>query len=360
MTPLAGVRVVEVAQLVSAPYCGTLLAELGADVVKVEPPHGDMSRQFGPFLDGESVYYRAVNRGKRCLTLDLSSADGRAVLMREIAGADVLLHNLRVGAARRLGVTAVQLQDAHPRLVVCEVSAFGADDDRVGVDLIFQAESGLMRVTGHPGGPPTRVGTNVPDFYAAMCAFGAVLGALRERDLTGRAPAVSLSLLGASIAMQTCWFAAHGAGADVGPLGNASPFSSPTGSFNASDREVVVSVVNDEHWRRLCAVLDRPDLAADRRFADNQGRCEHRAELQGLLAPAFTARAAADWQTDFRAAGLPVALALDYAEVREAWPQFFTDHDGVTVPEPPFRLTSWEPLSQWVVPAGSSAPAAPG
>lgn len=338
MNPLGGVRVVELAQLVSAPYCGTLLAELGAEVVKIEPPRGDMARQFGPFLDGESVYYRAVNRGKRCLTADLSTDSGRNVLMREIAAADVLLHNLRVDAAQRLGIAGAQLRQAHPRLVICEVSAFGTDDERVGVDLVFQAESGLMRVTGQPGGPPTRAGTNVPDFYAAMCAFGAVLTALRERDRTGRAPMVSLSLLGTTLAMQTCWIAAHAAGGEIGQLGNASPFSSPTGSFAASDRDVVVSVVNDDHWWRFCAVMDRPDLAEDERFADNQGRCDHRAELQALLQPLFRFRPAAAWQAKFRTAGLPIALALDYSEVRQQWPQFFVDRDGVTVPVPPFRL----------------------
>jgi len=231
------------------------------------------------------------------------------------------------------------LRAAYPRLVVCQVSAFGPADDRVGVDLVFQAESGLMRVTGQAGDPPTRVGTNVPDFYAAMSAFGGVLAALRERDRTGQAPAVSVSVLGATIAMQTCWYAAHDAGADIGQLGNASPFSAPTGSFAARDRPVVISVVNDTHWQQFCRLVDRPDLAADHRFADNDGRCTHRAVLDELLAPTFAARTAAAWQADFHAAGLPLALALDYAEVRSAWPAYFFDHEGMAVPAAPFQLT---------------------
>jgi len=337
--PLAGVRVVELAQLVSAPYCGTLLAQLGADVVKIEPPRGDMARQFGPFQDGESAYFRAVNRDKRLHTLDLATPEGRAALAAELTDADVLLHNLRVGAAQRLGVTAAQLRAEYPRLVACEVSAFGPDEDRVGVDLVFQAESGLMQVTGRAGDPPTRAGTNVPDFYAALCAFGGVLAALRERDRTGLAPAVSVSVLGATIALQTCWFAAHDAGAAIGQLGNASPFSAPTGSFAARDRPVVVSVVNDVHWQQFCRVLDRADLAADLRFVDNDGRCAHRAELDDLLAPTFADRTAAAWQADFHAAGLPLALALDYDEVRSAWPACFEDHGGLAVPVAPFQLS---------------------
>ena len=339
MRPLSGVRVVELAQLVSAPYCGTLLAQLGADVVKVEPPRGDMSRQFGPFVNGESAYFQAVNRDKRMRTLDLSTTDGGAALAAELDDADVLLHNLRVGAARRLGLAADRLREMHPRLVVCDVSAFGPDDDRVGVDLVFQAESGLMHVTGRPGDPPTRAGTNVPDFYAAMCAFGGVLAALRERDRTGTAPAVSVSVLGATIAMQTCWYAAHAAGSDIGQLGNGSPFSAPTGSYAAQDRTVVVSVVNDAHWQHFCRVLDRADLAVDPRFADNRSRCAHRDELDGLLAATFSGRTAARWQADFHNAGLPLSLVHDYDEVRCASPQFFDDQDGLAVPKAPFRLS---------------------
>lgn len=337
--PLSGVRVVELAQLVSGPYCGTLLAGLGADVLKIEPPAGDMARQFGPFPQGESAYFRSVNHGKRHVHLDLGTPEGRAELDRALAEADVLLHNMRGSAARRLGVAGEQLHRTHPRLVVCEISAFGPDDPRVGVDLVFQAESGLMRITGHPGGPPTRAGTNVPDFFAAITATAGVLAALRERDRTGAAPAVQLSLLQATVAMQTCWIAARSAGADTTPLGNGSLFSAPTGAFPGTDREVVVSVVNDAHWRRFCDILGLGALPDDPRFGTNDDRCAHRAELEPLVRAAFAKRPAADWVAELSAAGLPVGRALDYDEVLSSYPQLFeTDELGVAVAKPPFEL----------------------
>jgi CoA:oxalate CoA-transferase len=343
---LDGVRVVELAQLVAGPYCGTLLAGLGAEVVKVEPGGGDMARQFGPFPGGESAYFRSVNHGKRQVTLSFSDPAARAELTRLLDDADVLIHNMRPAAARRLGVTGAQLHTTHPRLVVCEISAFGGEGalaDRVGVDLVAQAESGLMSVTGFPGGPPTRAGTNVPDFFAAVTATAGVLAALRERDRTGVAPTVSMSLLQATVAMQTCWIAAEAAGGDIAQLGNGSPFSAPTGSFRAADRDVVVSVVNDEHWRRFCAILGLDDLVSDPRFATNDDRCAHRADLDPLVAPRFATRPAADWVAALREAGLPAGLALAYGEVRDTYPHLFdTDDLGVTVARPPFELVRYE------------------
>jgi crotonobetainyl-CoA:carnitine CoA-transferase CaiB-like acyl-CoA transferase len=344
--PLDGVRVVELAQLVAGPYCGTLLAGLGADVVKIEPAGGDMSRQFGPFPGGESAYFRSVNHGKRTRTLSFSDPDARAELTRQLDAADVLIHNMRPAAARRLGVTGAQLHESHPRLVVCEISAFGSEGvaaDRVGVDLVAQAESGLMSVTGFPPGPPTRAGTNVPDFFAAVTATAGVLAALRERDRTGVAPTVSMSLLQATVAMQTCWIAAEAAGGEITQLGNGSPFSAPTGSFRAADRDVVVSVVNDEHWRRFCAILALDELPADPRFGTNDDRCAHRTELDPLVAARFATRPAADWVAALREAGLPVGLALDYTEVRGTYPHLFdTDDLGVAVAKPPFELVWYE------------------
>jgi crotonobetainyl-CoA:carnitine CoA-transferase CaiB-like acyl-CoA transferase len=344
--PLDGVRVVELAQLVAGPYCGTLLAGLGADVVKIEPAGGDMARQFGPFQGGESAYFRSVNHGKRPLTLSFGEPAARAELARHLDEADVLIHNMRPAAARRLGVTGARLHATHPRLVVCEISAFGTEGalaDRVGVDLVAQAESGLMSVTGFPGGPPTRAGTNVPDFFAAVTATAGVLAALRERDRTGVAPTVAMSLLQATVAMQTCWIAAEAAGGEITRLGNGSPFTAPTGAYRAADRDVVVSVVNDEHWRRFCAILGLAELVTDPRFGTNDDRCAHRADLDPLVAARFGTRPAADWVAALREAGLPAGLALAYGEVRDTYPHLFdTDDFGVAVARPPFELVRYE------------------
>jgi CoA:oxalate CoA-transferase len=340
--PLEGVRVVELAQLVSGPLCGTMLADLGAEVLKVEPPSGDLSRQFGPFraADGESAFFLAANRGKRSVQLDLREDGARAELERLLASADVLIHNMRVDAARRLRVDAVSVTARHPRLVVCEITAFGTgeDADRVGVDLIFQAEAGLMSVTGEPHGGPLRTGPHIPDVFAASIATTGVLAALRERDRGGRTPIVSVSMLDATLALQTCWIAAHSGGLPMGRLGNASPFSAPTGAFAASDREVVISVVSDAHWARLCAVLGVPDLVADPRFASNAARCRNRDELVALLAPAFAARPAEEWVRALDAAGLPAAIARSYDEVLERWGDRFADDDGIAITPRPWRV----------------------
>jgi crotonobetainyl-CoA:carnitine CoA-transferase CaiB-like acyl-CoA transferase len=339
--PLDGVRVVELAQLVSGPLCGTLLADLGAEVVKVEPLSGDMARRFAPFrADGESAFFLAANRMKRSIRLDLRSEEGRAELERLLSSADVLIHNMRVDAARRLAVDADAVTTRHPGLVVCEITAFGteADADRVGVDLIFQAEAGLMSVTGEPDGRALRAGPHVPDVFAASTATAGVLAALRERDRTGRAPVVSISMLDATLALQTCWLAAHSGGGAMGRLGNASPFSAPTGSFPASDRELVVSIVHDAHWARLCAILGRPELIDDPRFGTNDLRCSHRDELFALLGSAFCGRTAEEWVDELCAAGLPAALVRTYDEVLDRWGDRFSAAGGIALTPAPWRL----------------------
>lgn len=339
--PLAGVKVVELAQLVSGPYCGTLLMGLGAEVLKVEPTAGDIARNFGPFVSGESVYFEAVNQGKRSIRLALGTPEGREELEGLLSSADVLIYNMRASAAARLGLDRASLEVRHPDLIVCEISGFGAEGEvagRPGVDLVFQAASGLMAATGEPGGPPTRAATNVPDFFAAMSATCGVLAALYGRATQGRAPAVNVTLLGATIAMQACWFAAHSAGGQVQRLGNASPFSAPTGSFETQDRPVVISVVNDKQWLDLLGLLDLRALAEDPRFLTNDLRCRHHRELHAQVEPAFAQRTARAWVEALTEVGISASPALDYGEVLREWPQFFDVRDGVAIAHPPFGL----------------------
>lgn len=343
MLPLQGIRVVELAQLVSGPYCGSLLAGLGAEVIKIEPPAGDMARQFGPFVSSDSAYFESVNRGKTCVRLDLSTDQGRERLVEYLTGADVLIHNMRLAAARRLGIDAATVRSRFPDLIVCEISAFGADDHshkRVGVDLVFQAEAGFMHVTGHPGGPPTRGGTNVPDFFAALSATSGVLAALLARERTSRVSTVEVSLLDATLAMQTCWFAAHTAGHPIVKLGNGSVFSSPTGSYETADRDIVISIVHDQHWRILCDVLGASDLPDDPRFITNDLRCQNRQDLDEILQTLFRSRRATEWVATLTEAGLPAGICRNYDEVVGAWSERFDWGRGYAIAPPPFRLTS--------------------
>ena len=339
--PLAGIRVLEVAQLVSGPYCGTLLAELGASVVKVEPPHGDMARNFGPFVDGESAYFRAVNRGKETVNLDLNDQSDREVMEKLLADADIFITNMSPAAANRNSLSQEQLTARHPRLIVCSISGYGSEGmnaERVGVDLIFQAESGLMSITGYPGGPPTRVGTNVPDFFGALSAFSGIMVALRSRDVNNVIEHVEVSLMEATLAMQTCWLAAHSAGSGLDRMGNGSPFSSPTGSFETADGFLVVSIVNNHQWARFCEILGQPDWREDQRFATNDLRCINRDTLESLMKPVLGKRPAQDWRDDLNRGGVGAAVPTDYEDVLSDWNDWFHWVDGVAIAGLPFRV----------------------
>jgi crotonobetainyl-CoA:carnitine CoA-transferase CaiB-like acyl-CoA transferase len=318
--PYEGLRVVELGSLVSVPFCGMMLGDLGAEVIKVEPPAGDMAREFGPFVGGESAFFLSVNRHKRSVVLDLKDARARRWLLELVDTADVLLHNFRVGVAERLGLGYDAMAERNPRLVYCAVSAFGPDGPdatRPGVDLIFQAESGMLSVTGEPGGGPVKIGTNAADVHGATTAAACIGAALHQRGRTGRGCRVDVSLRDALLALQACWAAIHLSGGEQPPrLGTASPFTAPTEVFQAADGPVAVAVVNERHWQRFCAALDLgADVAADPRYGSNVARVEHRAELAALLAPRFAARTVAEWVERFGAEGIPVGRVMDYAEV---------------------------------------------
>lgn len=317
--PLAGIRVVEFGSLVSAPFCGMLLADLGAEVVKVEPPEGDMAREFGPFLGGESAFFLSVNRSKRSIVFDLKDGQAREVALRLVGDADVLLHNYRVGVAERLGLGYDELAQRNPRLVYCAVSAFGPDGPqatRPGVDLIFQAESGMLSVTGEDGGGPVKIGTNAADVYAATTAAMCISAALRERERTGRGARVDVSLRDALLALQACWAAVYLATGEQPPrMGTASPFTAPTQAFETANGVVTVAVVNERHWRLFCEALELPELADDPRYSSNVARVERRLELDDLLAPRFRSRTTGEWIERFDAARIPAGRVLGYREV---------------------------------------------
>jgi crotonobetainyl-CoA:carnitine CoA-transferase CaiB-like acyl-CoA transferase len=318
--PYEGLRVVELGSLVSVPFCGMMLGDLGAEVIKVEPPAGDMAREFGPFIAGESAFFLSVNRNKRSVVLDLKDERAHRWLLELVDTADVLLHNFRVGVAERLGLDYATLSKRNPRLVYCAVSAFGPDGPgatRPGVDLIFQAESGMLGVTGEEGGGPVKIGTNAADVYGATTAAACIGAALHHRQTTGRGCRVDVSLRDALLALQACWAAIHlSQGEQPVRLGTSSPFTAPTEVFQAADGAVAVAVVNERHWQRFCAVLELGEGAAtDERYGSNVARVEHRAELTALLAPRFAQRTVAEWVDRFDAAGIPVGRVMDYAEV---------------------------------------------
>ncbi|MBN9155544.1 MAG: CoA transferase [Microbacterium sp.] len=317
--PLAGVRVLELGALVAAPYCGMLLADLGADVIKVEPPEGDMAREFPPFENGESTFFLAVNRGKRSVSVDLRTEQSREQVRALALSSDVVLHNYRTGVAERLGLGYEDLASENPALVYCSISGFGPTGpmaQRPGIDLLFQAESGMMAITGERGGKPVKVGTNAADVYAATVASSCILAALVERSSTGRGARIDVPLRDAFLALQACWFTGFLAtGEQPERLGAGSPFTAPTDVYPTRDDVIVLAVVNQKHWRILCTTLGAPEWIEDARFKDNAGRVRHASVLASLVSDALAVRTTDEWIGVFEEAGIPAGRVLDYNAV---------------------------------------------
>ena len=321
MSPLDGIRVVDLSRVVSGPYCTMTLADMGADVIKIEEPgRGDESRAFGPpFLGGESPYFLSINRNKRSCTVDLKSDDGRAILQRLVARADVLVQNFRPGAVERLGLDYDSLAPRHPRLVYCSISGFGdsgPDAARPGYDLIVQGESGLMDLTGEPDGPPTRIGTSIADLTTGLMAAQGILLALYARQTTGRGQHVRVAMLDAVVSLLTYntgnYFAT---GEAPTRRGNDHPSVAPYQTLRAADGWINLGIANDALWRRYCDAIERPDLRDDPRFATAPERVRHRAELIPIIEALTEERTVAEWMELLGAAGVPCGRIRNVAEV---------------------------------------------
>ena len=299
MPPLDGIRVLDLSRVLAGPYCTMLLADLGADVIKVERPDvGDETRSWGPpFAGGESAYFLAVNRGKRSVALDLSRPDGQAAVRRLARRADVVVENFRAGAAERLGAGYEALARENPKLVYCSITGFG--DDRPGYDFVLQAEGGLMAITGEVDGAPSKVGVAVVDVLAGYAAATAILGAL----VGGGGTRVEISLY--DVALSALVNVAQGAlvtGTEPARHGNAHPSIVPYETFATADGELAVAAANDGLFARLCEVLERSDLL---HFATNPERVEHREELVAELGRVFATATADEWVERLRSVGVP-------------------------------------------------------
>jgi crotonobetainyl-CoA:carnitine CoA-transferase CaiB-like acyl-CoA transferase len=315
--PLAGLRVLDLSRVLAGPYCTMVLADLGADVVKVERPGtGDETRTWGPpFAGGEAAYFLSVNRGKRSVALDLRRPAAHAALLRLAAGADVVVENFGVGGAERLGVGYEALRAVRADLVYCSIVGF-AGSDRPGYDFVVQAESGLMSITGDLDGEPAKVGVAIVDVLAGLNAAVAVLAALRRRDATGRGERIEVPLLDAALAaLVNVGQNALVTGAEPLRFGNAHPSIAPYEPLRASDGAVAVAAANDGLFARLCEAIGRPELVDDPRFATNPARVEHRAELKAALEETLATRPAAEWLERLAAARVPAGRVRG---VREA------------------------------------------
>jgi crotonobetainyl-CoA:carnitine CoA-transferase CaiB-like acyl-CoA transferase len=317
--PLAGIRVADFSRVLAGPLATMLLADLGADVVKVERPQtGDDTRGWGPpFVEGDAAYFLSLNRNKRSVTLDLSTDDGRSAARRLALGSDVVVENFRPGLMQRFGLDHRTLSAERPDLVYCSLTAFGDQaGTRPGYDIIVQALSGLMSFTGQPGGEPTKVGVALLDVICGLYAANAVQAALLRRSSTGRGGSVTVSLFDASVAALVNQAANYLLGGLVPvPLGNAHPNIVPYQLFEASDRPFILAAGNDRLFERTCEVIGRPELASDERFLTNADRVRNREALIPILSEAFAARTVDEWVEALEAASVPSAPVRTVDEV---------------------------------------------
>jgi CoA:oxalate CoA-transferase len=296
--------------VLAGPYATMLLADLGATIIKVEAPgSGDDSRGIGPFQDGESAYFASVNRGKQSIALDLKAAADRAIFERLLATADVLVENFRPGAMARLGYGWDALHVRHPRLIYAAASGFGQtgpDAARPAYDMIVQAMGGIMSVTGHPGGPPTRVGSSIGDITAGLFTVIGIQAALIDRDRTGAGQLVDVAMLDCQIAILENAIARYVvSGVSPGPLGSRHPSITPFAAYATADGHIVIAAGNDALWGALCTALGAPALAGDPRFASNALRTEHADALADAAEALLRARSSAHWLAVIAAAGVP-------------------------------------------------------
>ncbi len=324
--PLSGIRVIEVGNLIAAPYAGMMLADLGAEVIKIEPPEGDLGRRFGPWRNGESVFFMSVNRGKQSEVIDFRSETGRRRARDLVEQADVLIHNLRDGAIERLGLDEEPVRSYNPTIVYGVVSAFGADGpyaSRVGIDIVFQAESGMISITGTEGGPPSKTATTIGDYVAATNLVAGVCAALAEPGRPGRR--VDIALRDSLIAVQGGWNAiALHHDAQPSRIGTESIFTAPNQVFETADGMIALAIISDDHFERLCSELSLPELAA--RFPSNDARMAAVEELAEILGPRFSTHPSSHWIEVL--ADLPVGRVLTLPEV---WDDPQVQHNEMVV-----------------------------
>jgi formyl-CoA transferase len=318
---LAGVRVIDFSRVLAGPYCTMLLADLGAEVIKIEHPiGGDDTRQWGPpWLNGQSAYYLCINRNKRSVALNLKHPRGLDLAKRLIATADVLVENFKVGTMEQFGLDYATLSRQHPGLIYCSITGYGQTGphrERPGYDFIIQAEGGVMSITGPPEGPPYKVGVAIVDVTAGLFASHAILAALYYRQRSGRGQYIDVALLDSQVA----WLinvAENYLISGEPPIryGNAHPNIVPYEVFETADGYLALGVGNDKQYQRLCELADRLDLWQDERFQSNPARVSHRATLIPLWQEVFRTRPTAAWVEALNAHGIPAAPINDLPAV---------------------------------------------
>ena len=320
MQPLQGIRVLDLSRVLAGPYCTMVLGDLGADVIKVEPPEGDETRGWGPpFAEGESPYYLCVNRNKRGIVINLKTDEGKKVLRDLALQSDVLVENFRPATLEKFGLDFETLHELNPKLIYCSITGFGQTGsmkDKPGYDFMIQALGGLMSITGEPEGEPMKTGVAVVDLFAGQNAIIAILAALQARTMTGRGQHLDISLFDSQLG----WLANVASNYLIsGKLpkryGNAHANIVPYQSFQASDGWFAIAVGNDKQFVRLCEMLGKPEIAVDEKFATNSARVQNRAEIISLLVSIFKNASVSEWLTKLDKAEIPSGPIQNFEQV---------------------------------------------
>ena len=318
MLALEGIKVVEFCEIAAGPFCAMLLADMGADVIKVERPAGDAMRSWPPVNEGYSENFASINRNKRSVVLDLKTPEGLHAAKAIILDSDVVVENFRPGVLARLGIDYASMSAEKPGLIYCSISAFGQEGPRSkqgGFDLTMQAMSGIMSITGEPGGDPIKCGLPLCDFVAALYGAFAVTAALRQREITGRGQNLDVSMLGTSLgvaALQTSEY--FGTGRDPRKLGSAHPRNAPYQAFRAKDGHFGMAAGNNSLWHHVCDVVALPELKEDERYLTPSLRAQNQNELRETLEAVFETKDVAHWLAAFAEVGVPCSPINSYSE----------------------------------------------
>jgi len=363
--PLSGITILDLTRVLAGPYCTMVLADLGARVIKVEAPEGgDDSRRYGPFVNGKSAYFMAMNRGKESIALDLKREADRTIFERLLEQADVLVENFRPGTMERLGYGWEALHGRHPRLIYAAASGFGHSGpyaSKPAYDMVVQGMGGIMSITGHPGGPPTRVGASIGDITAGLFTAIGIASALHHRHASGQGLKVDVAMLDCQVAiLENALSRYFLTNRSPQPLGARHPSIAPFAAFATADGNIIIAAGTDALFGKLCAALDRPALARDARFLTNDLRAEHVEALGAELEAILAARGSDEWLRLLEAAGVPCGPINDIASIAND-PQIRARNMIVAIEDPeagPLKLAG-NPIKLSAFPDPTSRPAAP-
>ncbi len=320
MKPLEGLVVLDLSRVLAGPYAGMMLADMGAEVIKVEARNtGDDSRAFGPYVNGESCYFMSLNRGKKSITIDMKKDEGKELIKKLVAKTDILIENFRTGTMKKLGLDYEVLKEINPRLIYVACTGFGQTGPYAfdpAYDVIVQGMGGLMSITGQEGGEPTRVGASVGDITAGLFSAVGALGALAAREKTGKGQLVDVAMLDCQVAILENAISRYLNAHDLPkPIGNRHPSITPFESFQTKDGHVIIAIGNNNLWAKFCALVNHEEWSNKEEFIDNPTRTKNRSLVKELLSPLFLEKTTKEWITALKEIGVPVGPINTVADV---------------------------------------------